>query len=119
MKWYYYLHTNGDLIGKNPIVVTDDYFDSPFVKEVWEIDTTNRGDAWTLVLEALALGANIDRVKELVNKWNLDLNDSFEMLIRLNPNERMKNGLEIFVNKILNMNIDDYFNQFKLYCENH
>jgi len=58
MKWYYYLYVNGNLIGKNPVVVDSDssYFDSPFVKRVWVIETEDRGDAWKLCLEALAVG---------------------------------------------------------------
>ena len=34
--WYFYLHTNGDVIGKNPACVESDpeYFNSPFVKAV-------------------------------------------------------------------------------------
>ena len=38
---YYYLHTNGELIGKNPFVVdkagADVYFDSPFVANYWYV----------------------------------------------------------------------------------
>ncbi len=43
---YYYLHTNGDIIYKNPIVADSDalsgpyeYFDSDFVQEYWAIDS--------------------------------------------------------------------------------
>ena len=112
--WYYYLHTNGDLIGKNPVVVESDssYFDSPFVKKVWKIDLEDRHDAWKMVLEALALEAKITRVQELVNKWNLNLEDSVEILMRykdIPPTDEMKDGLEIFIEKILKMSIDDYW----------
>lgn len=45
-RWYYYLHKNGDIIGKNPVAVeyngAADYFDSPFVIDYWCIDTKNR-----------------------------------------------------------------------------
>lgn len=39
-NWYYYLHVNGQLIGKNPIVVESDpeYFNSKFVRKHWKID---------------------------------------------------------------------------------
>ncbi len=39
-NWYYYLHVNGQLIGKNPIVVESDpeYFNSKFVVKYWKID---------------------------------------------------------------------------------
>ena len=41
MKWYYYLHTNGDVIGKNPFVVEADsqYFNSPFVVKFWFVNS--------------------------------------------------------------------------------
>ena len=112
--WYYYLHTNGDLIPKPPLAVESDssYFDSPFVKKFWKIDLEDRYSAWKLVLEALTLGADLERVKELVDKWNLTLEDSVEMLKRseeIQPTQEMKNGLEIFAEKILNISIDDYW----------
>ncbi len=120
MKWYYYLHTNGDLIGKNPVVVDSDpsYFDSDFVQKVWCIETEERGDCWKLVLEALAKGARIDRVKELVEKWKMDKADSFEMIARTpldeaKPNVLMRGGMSIFIEKILGMDVDEYWKEVK------
>jgi len=111
MKWYYYLHTNGELIGKNPVAVESDseYFNSPFVKEFWKIDTTKREDAWRLLLEALALGASIEKVKELADKWKCNFEDSIEMLKRMKPTSLMKDGWYIFLKEILGFNsMDDY-----------
>lgn len=115
MKWYYYLHTNGDLIGKNPFVVDSDpsYFDSDFVKRTWKIETEDRCSCWTLLLEALALGACIDRVKELAEKWNCDKADSIEMLKRMKSNELMKEGMTIFIKEILDMDVDEYWNEIR------
>lgn len=78
MKHYYYLHTNGDLIHKPAFVVDSDssYFDSPFVKKVWTLDTEDRGTIWILLTEALALGANKERIKELQNKWGATNDDA-------------------------------------------
>lgn len=115
--WYYYLHTNGDLISKPPAVVDSDpqYFDSDFVKAVWHIDLNNREDAWTLALEALAWGARIDRVKELADKWNLTFEDSIEMLKCMRPTgDRMKDGLKIFIEKILNMTEEEYWKKAEI-----
>jgi len=113
MEWYYYLHTNGDLIGKNPVVVDSDpsYFDSDFVKKVWKIDTEDREDGWRLLLEALALGTRISRVKELADKWKCDKADSIEMLTRIKPNGLMRAGIIIFIKKILNMDVNDYWKE--------
>lgn len=67
---YYYLHTNGDLIHKNDYEgISADFRESPFVRAFWMIDIHNREDAWGLVVEAAALEANKDRVKELAEKW--------------------------------------------------
>jgi len=109
--WYYYLHQDGSLIGKNPEVVEhdDQYFNSPFVKKVWMIDLTKREDAWTLVLEALALGASLDRAKELAEKWKLTYEDSFEMLSRVKPTGEMKEGMKIMIEKIFKVDIDQYW----------
>ncbi len=124
MKWYYYLHTNGDLIGKNPIVVDGDagYFDGPFVQKVWLIDTDKRGDCWKLLLEALAKGARIDRVKELAEKWKMDKADSFEMIARIRlddvePNVLMEGGMTLFIEKILGMDVDEYWKEVKAWGE--
>lgn len=115
MKWYYYLHTNGDLIGKNPFVVDSDvgYFDSDFVKRTWKIETGDRESCWTLLLEALALGACIDRVKELADKWNCDKADSIEMLKRMKSNELKREGMTIFIKEILDMDVDEYWNEIR------
>lgn len=86
MKHYYYLHTNGDLIHKSVAVVESDpsYFDSPFVKKVWTIETEDRGSLWILLIEALSLGANNDRIKELQTKWGITNEDAQEFVSRAN-----------------------------------
>jgi hypothetical protein len=114
-RWYYYLHSNGSLIGKNPLVVDGDpsYFDSPFVEKFWEIDTADRGDLWKVLLEALALGARIERIKELAGEWGATLADSVEMLKRVKPSELMRKGLEIFIDKILSMDEETYWKEVK------
>lgn len=107
-KGQVYLHTNGDLIYKPHGGVE---FDSPFVKKVWPCDTKNRANAWTIVLEALALGCQIERARNLAKKWGLTKLDSFEMLRRVKPTNLMKEGLNIFVKEILEMNIEDYWRE--------
>lgn len=52
------------------------YFDSPFVKKVWKIDTTNRADAWRLVLEAAEWGADEKELKRLYKEWTLNKVDA-------------------------------------------
>ncbi len=71
MAHFYYLHTNGDLIHKN---MRPDEGD--FVRRIWKLDTTYRGSAWLLLIEAAALGANQARISELVEKWKITDEDA-------------------------------------------
>lgn len=109
--WYYYLHTNGDLIGKNPVVVDSDpeYFNSPFVKNVWLIDTSDRETLYRLVLESLALGADGNRMKELCSKWGTNYDDTIEMLKRCKPSDLMKKGMDRFIQEILGVDIEAFW----------
>jgi hypothetical protein len=113
---YYYLHINGDLIHKPSIVTEYDshYFDSPFVKKVWgPLDIYNRVDAWKVLLEALANGASMERIKELAQKWNCDYDDSIEMLRRVKPTDDMQKGMDIFIKEILGMEIENFWAKVK------
>jgi len=113
-KWIYYLHENGDLISKNPVVDSDpEYFDSPFVKKVWRLDLENRGDAWNLILEALVLNADVDRVRDLAAKWHMTKEDGFEMMFRIKPTADQRKGLEIFCDKILRMPFEKFLAEFE------
>jgi hypothetical protein len=84
---YYYLHENGDLIHKAKTVVEADpsYFDSPFVVRVWGISTEFRAHAWFLCVEALALGANKERVMELKKLWGLTDEDGMTFAENMKP----------------------------------
>ena len=67
---HYYLHSEtGDLIFKREGFPPDP--SSPFVKKIWPVDPSDRGNAWVIAIEALALGANKERVRELAEKWGL------------------------------------------------
>lgn len=73
---YYYLHTNGDLIYKKFMPELD----SDFVVKVWAFDKSQRGHAWIIAIEALALGANKERIFELKEKWGLTDSDAGEFV---------------------------------------
>ena len=77
-KHYYYLHTNGDLIHKRDLDggQVADFRDSDFVRMFWRLDTTQRYDAWRVLVEAKALGGNEDRINELAAKWNCNDHDA-------------------------------------------
>lgn len=70
---FYYLHTNGDLIFKNNLPgIEADIRESNFAVMSWPIDIGDREDAWQILIEALACGANRDRVQDLASKWHCD-----------------------------------------------
>ena len=77
---YYYLHEDGSLIYKPLAVVESDpsYFDSPFVRKVWVLDSDARESRWDIVVEALALGADRKRVDDLAESWKLTNGDAYE-----------------------------------------
>lgn len=113
-EWSYYLHTNGDIIGKNPITYHD--IEGPFVVCKWMIDLTDRADAWRLILQALARGCRIERAKKLSIEWGLTFEDSKHMLVALKNelNPELKKGLCIFTEKILGMDVEEYFNKIEM-----
>ena len=66
---YYYLHTNGDLIYQSGSGSVADIRDSSFAVGLWPIDVEDREGAWNLLVEALASGVSLERIKELAAKW--------------------------------------------------
>lgn len=74
---YYYLHVNGDLIFKPELGTTvADIRESDLAVGLWSIDISNRENAWSILVEGLAAGANIERIVELANKWGADDKDA-------------------------------------------
>ena len=111
---YYYLHTNGSLIHKPGFVVDSDpsYFHSDFVKAYWRCDVTDRASAWITVIEALALGADLDRIKELSTKWGLTRDELPHFLIRCpDPTEVQRKGLRLFITDVLGLDAEKVFDE--------
>ena len=68
---WYYLHKNGSLIYKRELGTTAaDIRESPFARAMWPCDPEDREMGWSLLVEALALGADKERIKELAEKWH-------------------------------------------------
>ncbi len=77
LQGWYYLHTNGELIYKRDLDGTAaDIRESDFARALWPLDPTDRLGAWAIVVEALAAGANRDRVNELAVKWGCNDSDA-------------------------------------------
>lgn len=72
---YYYLHAETkDLIYKRADFPPEE--SSPFVEKVWSVYPSDRGNAWMIATEALALGADKNRIDELAKKWDLTDSDA-------------------------------------------
>ena len=75
IQGYYYLHVNKELIYKsNPGAITD-IRESDFCHSAWGWDG-QRSTAWQILVEALSLGANKNRIIELSKKWKCDGGDA-------------------------------------------
>lgn len=73
---WYYLHTNKELIYKNYPDAIADIRESDFCTSAWPWDGTPQS-AWRILVEANALGANKDRIQELIPKWGCSNEDAF------------------------------------------
>lgn len=83
VSWYY-LHENGDLICKSDYEeIIADFQESDFVKHFWMFDPTSRLVGWSVLVEALALSANEERVSELAEKWGCNDEDADEYTNRI------------------------------------
>jgi hypothetical protein len=69
---WYYLHENGSLLYKRELDggTAADIRESPSARAMWPVEPEDRESAWNVVVEALALGADVDRVRELAAKWS-------------------------------------------------
>ena len=68
---FYYLHTNGRLIFRHDLPgIAADMRESDFAVMLWSFDTEDRGNAWTILVEALACGADLAQIQELASWWH-------------------------------------------------
>lgn len=102
---WYYLHKNGDLIFKK--YRPED--DSTFVQKIWPCVVENRETAWTIVIEAIAMGAKLRRIRELSKKWSLDTKDLREYLVRAEPTPLRNKGIDLFLREVCGVNPDEWF----------
>lgn len=106
---WYYLHTNGDLIFKR---YEPEMEPGGFVRRVWPIDTSNRADAWRVVLEAAGLGASIERVRELAAKWKITPEDLPEYMAHTGVaevNAERKAGMVRLAEEVWRVDLDALF----------
>ena len=76
--WWYYLHTNGDLIAKKFRPEPSD-----FVRRIWVMRPDERESGYVLLVEAACLGAKMARVLELAKSWGMDGSDGLTFCERM------------------------------------
>ncbi len=107
---HYYLHENGNLIYK-PLFTTSqaDLVESPCVKKFWYIEKGDRKVAWTIVIEALASGADLPRIKALANLWGLTAEDLCTYIPKVSkPTPLQQEGLPLFIENVLGVDPDTW-----------
>ncbi|KKN65198.1 hypothetical protein LCGC14_0483740 [marine sediment metagenome] len=105
---WYYLHINGDLIHKR----FEPEADSEFVKRVWSLVPSNRAIAWRVILEAAALGARLERLKELSKLWGVVPEDLANYMIHTREEEvnaERKDGLVRMAEEVWMIDLDKLF----------
>jgi len=78
----YYLHENGSLIYKPGTDCAADIRESDLARMLWFLDPADRMNAWSILVEACALGAKRERIDELAAKWFCDNDDADEFAKR-------------------------------------
>src|SRR3990172_11287423 len=77
---YYYLHQNGDLIYKDASFFSVEDLESDLIRAAWPLNPKRRANAWLLLIEAGAQGANLNRIKELAEKWGVNNEDALNFV---------------------------------------
>ncbi|SPA17212.1 hypothetical protein [Cupriavidus taiwanensis] len=81
---FFYLHREGDLLFKRNLPhVEDDLRRAEFVLAFWPVDWHNRETQWRMLIEAMAGGAQHERVMELARHWLLTNDDAQEYARRI------------------------------------
>jgi hypothetical protein len=109
---WYYLHTNGNLIHKK----TEPELESDFVKRVWRLDRSNRAHAWRILLEAAAMGALVQRLKELSTRWEVQPDDFINYIKHTGSsevNEERKTGLVRMAEEVWKIDLDKLFDKIE------
>lgn len=90
---WYYLHINSELIYKPGMDgMVSDIRESPFAVALWSVDTGDRECAWSILVEALSLGASKKRIIELAEKWKCTDEDADNYAERLGITFKKEEG---------------------------
>jgi len=73
---WFFLNKDGDLVYESYPEKASALREDESVKMLWSYDPDDRGKSWSILVEAVAAGANVTEIKELAKKWNFDDNDA-------------------------------------------
>ena len=111
---WYYLHTNGDLIYKR-MEARPEEEPGGFVRKVWPMDPSNRLHAWRIAVEGLHLGARVERVKELMERWFLTVSDLPAYMSRERPiTPERADGLRKMVEGVWGLDWDEVLDEIEV-----
>ena len=128
MKSYYYLHKNGTLIYKPDTVVEsaggpNEYFDSPFVKAWWSMDSSKPNEVHEFLHDAKRQGVDNTQLRAIAGKFNMsidvDIRESVNTIMTPDSNlikEYAKSAIrDVFIQMptrtVNKKNWDGYINQ--------
>lgn len=98
IEGYFYLHENNDLIYKNDPDSIVDIRESDLCVSAWAWDG-QRQTAWSILVEANALGARKERIKELAERWGCDNKDAMMYASYLGI-DLTKHETDVFIAKL-------------------
>lgn len=89
MICYYVLFQDNSLEGYNKAPEAND-----FIKQIWQVDLSDRKNAWMLIIHATKMGASPKRLLELMKKWEINEEQA--------PHFELATGIKVkFKNKLI------------------
>lgn len=84
MIFYYYLHSNGQLmhLSQKSLDQKPDFLKLKFVQFHWEVDTNNRNSIMIMLLQAEALNVDKNRINALKKLYAITDKDLFNYIIK-------------------------------------
>lgn len=85
---YYVLFQDGSLLAydKPPE-------DNPFIKQIWQVDLSDRKNAWMLIIHATKMGADPKRLLDLMQKWEINESQAYNFELATGIKVKFKNKL--------------------------
>lgn len=105
---YAILHADGGILitSHDPYGMTG----GAFSRQIWTLRPTDRATAWKCLLEALALGCDLDRAKQLAEQWGCTPRDLVEYMLRTRlPSRQLQDGVQRYLADIAGVAPEEWF----------